>query len=215
MIIRRIIVGRLQTNCYLLICPETRQALVIDPGFVDENEGKTITSEAEKHGAKIKYIINTHWHPDHTAGDEWLKRETGALVLIHEDDARMLINTRGVEEIFGIQVKPIMPDATLTDGSVIFFGKTRLRVMHTPGHTVGSISLLDQLAVFTGDTLFAGSVGRTDLPGGSFEKLMNSIWRRLMILSGETKIYPGHGPSSTIAREKKTNPFLTVMHRGL
>lgn len=211
MIIRKFVVGRLQTNCYLLVCPETRQAIVIDPGFADETEVQTILGEAEKYDADIKYIVNTHWHPDHTSGDEWLKRETGALVLIHKDDAPMLIAIREVETLFGIQVKPITPDATLTDGSTLAFGKTGLRVMHTPGHTEGSISLLNQLAIFTGDTLFAGSVGRTDLPGGSFDKLMGSIWRRLMILPGETKIYPGHGPSSTIAREKKTNPFLTSM----
>lgn len=204
----------MQTNCYLLVCPETLQAIVIDPGFTNEAEVQIIMDEAEKYGADIKYIANTHWHPDHTSGDEWLKREAGALVLIHEDDAPMLMGMREVGMLFGIQVKPIMPDATLTDGSTIVFGKTSLRVMHTPGHTGGSISLLNQLAVFTGDTLFAGSVGRTDLPGGSFEKLMGSIWRRLMVLPGETKIYPGHGPSSTIAKEKKTNPFLTAMQEG-
>ncbi len=201
----------MQTNCYLLVCPETRQAIVIDPGFALETEVQIILGEAEKYDADIKYIVNTHWHPDHTSGDEWLKRETGALVLIHKDDVPMLVATREVEPLFGIRVQPITPDATLTDGSTIVFGKIDLRVVHTPGHTEGSISLLNQLAIFTGDTLFAGSVGRTDLPGGSFGKLMDSIWRRLMILPDETKIYPGHGPSSTIAREKKTNPFLTSM----
>ncbi|MEM2057410.1 MAG: MBL fold metallo-hydrolase [Thermoproteota archaeon] len=213
--IKRFVVGRLQTNCYLLICRETRQALVIDPGFASEKELQTIMSEADKHGAKIKYIVNTHWHPDHTSGNEWLKRETGALVLIHKDDAHMLMNPRGLELLLDFQLKPITPDVTLTDGYTIVFGKIRLKVMHTPGHTEGSISLIDQLAVFTGDTLFAGSVGRTDLPGGSFEKLMGSIRRRLMVLPDDTKIYPGHGPSSTIAREKKTNPFLTAMRQDL
>ncbi|MBO3755351.1 MAG: MBL fold metallo-hydrolase, partial [Candidatus Brockarchaeota archaeon] len=206
MIIRKFEVGQLQTNCYLLVCPETRQAIVIDPGFAVETEVQTILGEAEKYDADIKHIVNTHWHPDHTSGDEWLKRETGALVLIHKDDAPMLMATQEVESLFGIRVQPITPDATLTDGSTIVFGKTGLRVVHTPGHTEGSVSLLNRLAIFTGDTLFAGSVGRTDLPGGSFNKLMDSIWRRLMILPDETKIYPGHGPSSTIAREKKTNP---------
>lgn len=201
----------MQTNCYLLVCPETRQAIVIDPGFADETEVQIILGEAEKYDADIKHIVNTHWHPDHTSGNEWLKRETGALVSIHKDDAPMLMATREVEPLFGIRVQPIMPDATLTDGSTIVFGKTSLRVVHTPGHTEGSISLLNRLTIFTGDTLFAGSVGRTDLPGGSFDKLMDSIWRRLMVLTDETKIYPGHGPSSTIAREKKTNPFLTSM----
>jgi len=213
MIIRRIVVGRLQTNCYLLIYPEMREAIVIDPGFADEKEAEAVMNEAEKHSAKIKYIVNTHWHPDHTSGNEWLKTEVGALVLIHKDDASMLMDTRVVETVFGVQVKPITPDATLTDGSMIVFGKTSLKVIHTPGHTMGSISLLGQLAVFTGDTLFAGSVGRTDLPGGSFEKLMDSIRGRLMVLPDETKIYPGHGPSSTVAREKKTNPFLTMVHK--
>lgn len=194
MIIRKFVVGWLQTNCYLLICPETRQAIVIDPGFSGEREIQILMSETEKHNAEIKYIVNTHWHPDHTSGDGWLKKKTGALVLIHEEDAPMLMDSRRAGVLFGIQLEPVKPDETLTDGSVIAFGNTSLRVLHTPGHTMGSISLLNQLSVFTGDTLFAGSVGRTDLPGGSFKKLMDSIRRKIMVLPNETRIYPGHGP---------------------
>ncbi|MGB9717264.1 MAG: MBL fold metallo-hydrolase [Thermoproteota archaeon] len=211
MIIRKFIVGGLQTNCYLLVCPETRQAIVIDPGFTREAELQTIMGEAEKYGADIKYIVNTHWHPDHTSGDGWLKRATGAPVLIHEYDAPMLTDVQGFRVLFGIRHEPVTPDATLTDGSTIVFGKISLRVVHTPGHTRGSISLLNRLTVLTGDTLFAGAVGRTDLPEGSFKELMDSIRTRLMVLPGETKIYPGHGPSSTIARERSINPFLKTM----
>lgn len=211
MIIRRFVVGRLQTNCYLLVCPETRRALVIDPGFTDEAEARIIMDEVEKHRADIKYIVNTHWHPDHTSGDGWLKMVSGALILIHKDDASMLSDTGDVEDLLGIQHEPVTPDATLTDGDTIVFGKATLRVVHTPGHTMGSISLLNRLAVFTGDTLFAGSIGRTDLPGGSFKEIVNSIRTRLMVLPGETKIYPGHGSFSSIMREKKSNPFLTAI----
>jgi len=210
MIFRRFVVGQLQTNCYLLICPETRQALVIDPGFTDDAEAQSIIEEVKKRHADVKYVVNTHWHPDHTSGDEWFKRATRASILIHKDDASMLSEIRS-EGLFGIQHKPVVPDATLTDGSTIVFGNISLRVIHTPGHTRGSISLLGQLTLFTGDTLFAGSIGRTDLPGGSFKELIDSIRRKLMVLPGEVKIYPGHGPSSTIAREKETNPFLTTI----
>jgi len=213
MIVRRFVVGRLQTNCYLLVCPETREALVIDPGFAEDEEARSIIGEVRRYNAAVKYIVNTHWHPDHTSGDEWFKRATGALILIHKDDASMLSEI-GSGGLFGIRHKPVVPDETLTDGSMIVFGNISLRVIHTPGHTRGSISLLERLTVFTGDTLFAGSIGRTDLPGGSFRELIDSVRRKLMVLPGEAKIYPGHGPSSTIAREKKTNPFLTQYSRA-
>ncbi|MEM2608655.1 MAG: MBL fold metallo-hydrolase [Thermoproteota archaeon] len=205
MIIKRLIVGPLETNCYFIVCQETLDTMLIDAGFNEGTEAKTIIEEVEKNNLNVKYVLSTHWHPDHTAGNEYMKRKLGALILIHKDDAPML-NTG--DSIFGFKVKPHKPDKTLVDGDLIKIGKIRLKVIHTPGHTKGSICLLGEGFIFTGDTLFAGSIGRTDLPGGSFKEIMVSIRNRLMTLPDETLVYPGHGPFSNISKEKRTNPFL-------
>lgn len=207
MIIRRFTTGPLESNCYLVICRKTLNALVIDAGFAEGLEATSIVDEIKRKGLRIKYILSTHWHPDHTAGNEYLKEETGAPILIHEEDAPMLSTMEGLG-FLGIKAKPHRPDGILKEGDSIRVGEVILRVLHTPGHTKGSISLLGQGFVFTGDTLFSGSIGRTDLPGGSFDEIIHSIKTRLMTLPDETIVYPGHGPSSSIGIEKKTNPFI-------
>jgi glyoxylase-like metal-dependent hydrolase (beta-lactamase superfamily II) len=180
--------------------------MLIDAGFFEESEATSILSEIERNSFNVKYVLSTHWHLDHTAGNEYIRRRVGAQVVIHKDDAPML----STEDFFlGFRVKPHKPDKTLTEGDLIGVGSMRLKVVHTPGHTKGSICLLGEGFVFTGDTLFAGSIGRTDLPGGSLEEIIRSIRVKLMTLPDETLIYPGHGPSSSIGEEKRTNLFLT------
>jgi len=194
MFVKMFTVGLIETNCFLVGDTETQEAVVIDPGFDTPSEAKTILREIERNGFRVKLIINTHGHPDHTSGNKVMKEATGAPILIHEYDAQLLMNQQA--------------DKTIREGDIIELGKIKLRVLHTPGHSKGSITLLGADAVFSGDTLFAGSIGRYDLPGGSLEKIMNSIRNKLMILADNVKVYPGHGPVTTIGVERRSNPFL-------
>lgn len=184
-------VGWLSTNCYVVSCEETKEAAVIDPGMESERETELIVDYIRQNGFKVKYIINTHGHPDHVVGNETIKEATGAPILIHE-------NT----------IEKVNADRKLHDGNVLQVGNVKLVVLHTPGHTPDGISLLADNAVFTGDTLFAGSVGRTDFLGGSYTDLMQSIKTKLMCLPDSFTVYCGHGPSTTIGDEKRYNPFL-------
>lgn len=210
MIIKMLTLGTLHTNCYVVGCAETKEALIIDPGFEEKKEAERILKEVNQHNLRVKYIVNTHGHPDHIGGNRIIKQETGALILIHEYDAPMLTDTAGdLPKLFGLHMMSPPADKMLHEGDVIQFGKTTLRVLHTPGHSKGSISLLGDDAVFTGDTLFAGSIGRYDLPGASYKEIIRSI-KRLATLPEHVKVYPGHGPTSTIGKEKKSNPFLQM-----
>jgi len=191
MIIKRFTVGWLSTNCYVVGCEETKEAVVIDPGMDSERETEPILNFIKQNSFHIRYIINTHGHPDHIAGNAVMKEATGAPILIHENDAER-----------------VQADRKLRDGDVLQVGTFKLVVLHTPGHTKDGISLLGDNVVFTGDTLFAGSVGRTDFLGGSYKELMRSIKTKLLPLPDSFKVYSGHGPSTTIGEEKKYNPFL-------
>jgi len=205
-------VGILATNCYLLLCDDTRESLIIDPGFSIE-EANIVLERIRRSRAKVKYIINTHGHFDHISGNGLLKDALKAEILIHKDDACMLTDPhRNLSYMLGLTILSPKPDRLLEDGEKIEVGKLQLIVMHTPGHTEGSISLFckEENAVFTGDTLFAGSVGRTDLPGASLQKLLKSLNERLLKLPDETIVYPGHGGKTTIGRERRTNPFLNL-----
>jgi len=202
-------VGMISTNCYLVGCTETKEALVIDPGFDTKVEAEKILAEAKKHGLKIKHIINTHGHPDHTSGNKILKELTGAQILIHEYDAPKLADTsRNLLTFFGLRSTSPPADKTLHEGDIIQVGTIKLKVLHTPGHSRGGISLLGDDFVFTGDTLFAGSIGRYDFPDASYKELMHSIREKLAPLPDHMKVYPGHGPPTTIEQEKRYNPFL-------
>jgi len=191
MFIKRFKVGWLSTNCYVVGCEETKEAAVIDPGMDSEREAEEILNFIEQNGFHIKYIINTHGHPDHIAGNAIIKKATGAPILIHENNAER-----------------VQADRKLHGGDVLQVGTLKLVVLHTPGHTKDGISLLGDNVVFTGDTLFAGSVGRTDFIGGSYEELMRSIKTKFLCLPDSFKVYPGHESFTTIGEEKKHNPFL-------
>ena len=211
MIIKMLTVGALYTNCYIVSCAETKETLIMDPGFDRQVEAQRILREVDKRDLEVRYIVNTHGHPDHTSGNGVIERATGALILIHEYDAVMLTGAeKALARLFGFRVESPPADKLLHDRDIIQIGGVTLKVLHTPGHSRGSISLLADDVVFTGDTLFAGSIGRYDLPGGSFQEIMRSIKNRLATLPDHVKVYPGHGPVSTIGEEKRNNPFLLM-----
>jgi len=194
MFIKMLTVGALWTNCYVVGDEKTLDALIIDPGFDTNRDLKRTFDEIFSHSFRVKFIVNTHGHPDHTSGNKATKNATGAPIVIHEYDAPMLVDPPA--------------DNVLHEGDVIRIGKITLRVLHTPGHSRGSISLLGDNVVFCGDILFAGSIGRYDLPGGSLEDTVRSLKNRLLILPDHVKVYPGHGPATTIGEERRNNPFL-------
>lgn len=203
-------VGSLLTNCYIVVCEETLEALIIDPGF-SEHESSSILREIERRDLHIKYVVNTHGHIDHISGNAEIKKATKAKIMIHENDAGMLTNPRrNLSLMFGLSMVSPPPDRILRDGDRIRVGSLDLEVLHTPGHTPGSISLYcrKERVVFTGDTLFAGSIGRTDFPESSYEALISSIRGKLLKLPDETVVYPGHGEGTSIGRERRWNPFL-------
>lgn len=207
--VRVFTVGPLFTNCYVASCEKTTEAIIIDPGFDTEAEMNKILEYMERNCLKLKSIVNTHGHPDHTCGNSLAKQNMNAPILIHELDAAMLGDAgKAIAQLFGFKTFSPLADKLLRDGDILRFGEEKLEVLHTPGHSPGSISLLGENLVFTGDTLFAGSVGRADLPGGSFHQLIRSIKERLAVLPDHYVVYPGHGPTTTIGAEKHMNPFL-------
>ena len=208
--VERRTVGPIETNCYVVACEKTREAIIVDPGF-GKSEAQAFIDEIKERGLKVKYIVNTHGHDDHTSGNTAIKEATNAKVLIHEADAHMLTpfslnrpKTRNNE------TESPVADQLLKEGDIIEIGDIKLTVIHTPGHTKGSISLHSQNdnVVFTGDTLFAQSIGRTDFPGGSYPDIMWSLKTKLAKLPDQTVVYPGHGETTTIGKEKNSNPFL-------
>jgi hydroxyacylglutathione hydrolase len=208
MFIQQIEVGRFSVFAYLLGEETGGEGLVIDPA--DGAEEIIALAKAKK--ITIRTILNTHAHVDHIMGNEEMKRKIGAKILIHEDDAPLLTRTpRSLLVMFGARPSP-PADQTVKDGEIIRVGESSLKVLHTPGHSPGGLCLYGEGMVFTGDTLFVGGLGRTDLPGGSWEIMLNSIRTKLLTLPEETIVYPGHnyGPASksTIKNERLYNPFL-------
>jgi glyoxylase-like metal-dependent hydrolase (beta-lactamase superfamily II) len=205
MMLIRLIVGPLQVNCFILADEKTKEAVIIDPGDDAQNILKVIKDK----GLTVKYLVSTHAHFDHVGANQALKDATGAELLMHEGDAQVLAAAPRQSAAFGM--KPISSppaDRYVKQGDVINAGEVSLRVLHTPGHSPGGISLLEQGMVFTGDALFAGSIGRSDLAGGDLMTLLRSIKTNLMTLPDDTKVFPGHGPASTIGDERRENPFL-------
>lgn len=206
MIQKALTVGLLEVNCYILADEETKEAVVIDPGG-DEDE---ILDVLQRNGFNLKLIIDTHGHFDHVDANQPLKAATGAQIAIHEADAAALSRPSQEAMFFtGNRLRLSEADILLKEGDVLTFGKYRLKVLHTPGHTPGGISLVleDHPYVYAGDLLFAGSIGRTDFPGGSFEALIDAVKTKIFPLGDHYTVYPGHGPVTTIGQERKYNPF--------
>jgi hydroxyacylglutathione hydrolase len=211
MIIESAAVAPFFKNGFVVACPETRDAVLIDPG----DEVAELLTIVERGRFTVRHILLTHAHVDHVTGVAAAKRALGAPVSLHRDD--LFLYDAAVQQgaMFGLQVSaPPPPDAFYTDGQVIAFGGCEARVHHTPGHCPGGVCLQIGPAggtgkhLFVGDTLFAGSIGRTDLPGGDYDTLVRSIRTVLFALGDDAEVYPGHGPKTTIGHERRTNPFL-------
>jgi len=198
-------VGAFEVNTFLVWDDESREAMLVDPG----GETERVLGFAKKNNLVVRYIINTHGHADHIAENGIAKERTGAPLLIHEADRAMLFSPeRNLSLSVGLPV--ISPDADrcLAEGDTIRLGNLSFSVLHTPGHSPGSICLVHDKLVIAGDTLFWRSIGRTDLPGGSMQELESSIQKKLYTLPDDTIIYTGHGPTTTIGDERRENPFV-------
>ncbi|GBC81209.1 Hydroxyacylglutathione hydrolase GloC [bacterium HR10] len=198
-------VGPFWMNTYVVGCARTREAVIIDPGY----EPDVILGFLSRHRLVPKYILCTHGHVDHVGAVAEVKAATGAPICLHPED--LFLYERMVEwgALFGMRVRPgPTPDHWLSDGEELRVGDHRITALHTPGHTPGGMSFLLGDILFVGDTLFAGSVGRTDLPGGSWSMLLRSITEKLLPLGDHVRVYSGHGPATTLGRERRTNPFL-------
>ncbi len=202
-----VVVGPLGVNCVLLGCEATGQGVVVDPG----GDVEQIMAVVQQRELTVTAIINTHGHFDHVGGNRCLKEATGAELLIHRADEPLLGRVADVARMYGMRGENSpAPDRYLEDGLVIPFGRHTLQVIHTPGHTPGGccLYLQEEKRLLSGDTLFADGVGRTDLPGGSYEQLTTSIRTRLFPLPDDLEVWPGHGPATTIGHEKRHNPYL-------
>ncbi len=206
MILKGIEISSMGENCYIVGCEETREVAVIDPG----GDERGIVNLLKENNLKAIYIINTHGHIDHIGGNRGVKAATGAKILIHEKDAKMLVSTASnFSFLMGGQVTSPPADEFIDQGDIIKIGNTvELEVIHTPGHSEGGICLKVGDIIFVGDTLFQGSIGRTDFPGGSYKLLIQGIKEKLLCYGDEVVAYPGHGPATTIGFERKHNPFL-------
>jgi len=203
-IFKKLVVGPLASNCYIVGSESTKEGMIIDPG----DEAEVIIRTTKELGLDIKYIVLTHGHIDHIGALKEVTEATGAEVAIHTEEAGVL-QGNSVNIMLGLSYPtPLPPDRMLQEGDRLDIGDLHFSVLHTPGHSPGCICLLGQGVLFSGDTLFNYGIGRYDLPGGSYSQLMDSIHTKLMVLPDDTTVYPGHGPETTIAAERSGNPFL-------
>ncbi len=204
MIIKRLAVGQLETNAYVVGDEGTKLGVVIDPG----DEGDRIMDVVKGNNLEINTIVCTHSHFDHIGAAGDIRKETGAKILLHKDDMEGYGLAKEQASFWGFDMEDLpQPDDFIGEGDTLQVGSLSFKILHTPGHSPGGICLRGEGIVITGDTLFQGSVGRTDFPGGSIEKLKESF-RRLLALPRETEVYSGHGPETTIGRERKENYFV-------
>ena len=204
--IERRVMGAIGANCYLYACMESKKAVIIDPGA----DGKKIYRWVIEKGLKVDYILITHGHADHIGGVDELKALLGdVLVGIHTADAEMLTDgKKNLSSYLGPELVLQSADFLLQDGQELIIGNEKLKVISTPGHSPGCVCFLSNEGLFSGDTLFAGSIGRTDFPGGSLEQLLKGVKDKLMILPEDTRVFPGHGEETSIGEEKRNNPYL-------
>jgi hydroxyacylglutathione hydrolase len=203
MLLEILTLGSYQTNCYIFASDVTKNGILIDPA----SAAPEIIDRLERLSIKVGFIVLTHGHPDHAGALKQLKEYTQAEFAMHKADVPIL-NDRLLNTLLGFKQLAIEPDRMLEDGETLTLDGLSLNVVHTPGHTPGGICLLGKGLLFSGDTLFNMSVGRTDLPGGNSDQLTRSIRNRLMKLTDDTVVYPGHGPATTIGEERLNNPFL-------
>lgn len=205
--IKVIVVGEIDTNCYVVSDPETKEAVVIDPG----DDGSVIMEYINSKALQVKYILNTHGHFDHMEAVEYLRQATGALYGIHTDDEELVLEPQRAAKGMLITAAPCRPaDLKLHNGDVIQFGHYQLKVIYTPGHTKGGCCFYEEKekVCFSGDTLFYRSIGRTDLYGGSYAVLQKSIKERMAIVADEAVVYPGHDRSTIMGDERKYNQYI-------
>jgi len=205
--IRQLTLGPLQTNCYIVGCEETQLAAVIDPAW----DGQAIVATAESDGWEISHILLTHCHFDHIGGLQSTKQATQAPIYVHPDAIVTLQDATMSAAFFGLRIPdPPEPDHLLSPGQMVEIGRLKFRTLYTPGHAPGHVCfhLPEYRVIFDGDVLFNGGIGRTDVPGGDYEALMNSISSELLPLPDETRVFSGHGSPTTIGQERRTNPFL-------
>lgn len=204
MLFEELLVGPIDVNCYILGCEETKEAVIIDPG----GHSDKIKDCLDRLNLNVKWILITHGHFDHTGGLKKLKKFTDSPVCIHKKDEVMLKEGANHALFFGFNIDPVPPaDRLLEDGEEIKMGNYTIKVIHTPGHSPGGVSYYTGDKIFVGDLLFAGSIGRTDLPGGNYETLIDSVKTKIFSLPGSTAVYPGHGHKTTVKEEIDTNPF--------
>lgn len=205
LLVHRLVVSPFETNCYIAAEESSRSALIIDPG----DEAHLISDAVYGCDVTVIGIVNTHGHADHIGSNAALKGEFDCPITIHELDAALLADPQAnLSASIGVGMVSPAADRLLREGDVIDIGGLALTVIHTPGHTPGGICLFGEGILFSGDTLFMDGIGRTDFSGGSQKQLMDSIHAKLLVLPDETIVYPGHGPSTTIGREKRENPWL-------
>ena len=202
---KTLVVGALGVNCYILHEEGSSEAAAIDPGGSEE----AVWQQLQEEGLNLKAILNTHAHADHIGAIDFLRDKTGAKLYIHEADAPMLLDARkNLSAFMGMPIVTRPADVLLKGGEVLEIGGMKFTVLHTPGHSPGGVCYLMGDRVFSGDTLFAESVGRTDFPGSSTEALLTSVKEKLMTLLDELAVYCGHGPATTIGHERKSNPYI-------
>jgi glyoxylase-like metal-dependent hydrolase (beta-lactamase superfamily II) len=204
LVLEHLMVGPLQANCYIVGHEKTGEAVIIDPG----GDGDVILSAVRRKPWKIVAVLNTHAHFDHTAANGAVVRETGAPLMVPRSDAPHLKLAHTAAGVYGLSVEQSpQADRMLNEGDVITVGDQEIQVLSTPGHTIGGATFMTSVGLFSGDALFAGSIGRTDLPGGDYDTLINSIKEKILSLPDDTPVYPGHGPATTVGRERETNLF--------